>query len=326
VQAAMAVNPSIRFWASPWTPPTWMKQGPFQAGGVVSPFDGGTMKDDDATLAAFAAYLVRFARSYAEQGIAIEAVSAQNEAGNTTNYPSCGWSATVYTKFIGQYLGPALAAAGLSTKVMLGTFNGGSADGATLSGVLGDAVARSFVGVLGFQWGFQYMVSGARSQGLPIWQTEHQCGNYWWMPGYTTTAPNDQSYAVESWGLIRDWIKAGVTAYSAWNMVLDTVGNSIDSRQPWAQNALLAVDTSTQKLVVTPAFYVFRHISQFVAPGARVVATSGGDALAFKNPNGTIVTIVYNSGDASTFVVAVGGTKLQFAMPAYGWATVNYVP
>src|SRR5690349_25131860 len=42
---------------------------------------------------------------------------------------------------------------------------------------------------------------------------------------YTTLfRSNDDAYAVESWGLIRDWIKAGVTAYSAWNMVLDTVG------------------------------------------------------------------------------------------------------
>ena len=56
-------------------------------------------------------------------------------------------------------------------------------------------------------------------------------------------APNDQAYAVESWGLIRDWIKAGVTAYSAWNMVLDTVGVGIDSTRVWPQNALLTVDT-----------------------------------------------------------------------------------
>jgi glucosylceramidase len=43
-------------------------------------------------------------------------------------------------------------------------------------------------------------------------------------------APNDQAYAVESWGLIRDWIKAGVTAYSTWNMVLDTVGSASTRR------------------------------------------------------------------------------------------------
>lgn len=68
---------------------------------------------------------------------------------------------------------------------------------------------------------------------------------------------------MESWGLIRDWIKKGVNAYSAWNMVLDTVGRSLDTVRPWAQNALLAVDVSGKKLHITPAYYVFRHVSQY---------------------------------------------------------------
>ena len=36
---------------------------------------------------------------------------------------------------------------------------------------------------------------------------------------------------------------------------------------------------------------------------------------------------MYNSGAAnSSYVVAIGGKKLQFAMPASGWATVKYTP
>ena len=121
-------------------------------------------------------------------------------------------------------------------------------------------------------------LSTARSYNLPLWQTEHKCGNYPWnpsgSPAYKATAPNDQAYAVESWGLIRDWIKGGVTAYSAWNMVLDTVGKGIDTTRDWAQNALLTVNTSSKTLNLTPAYYVFRHFSQFVDPGAKVVATT----------------------------------------------------
>ena len=30
IKAAQAVKPDIRFWASPWTPPTWMKSSPYQ--------------------------------------------------------------------------------------------------------------------------------------------------------------------------------------------------------------------------------------------------------------------------------------------------------
>ncbi len=68
---------------------------------------------------------------------------------------------------------------------------------------------------------------------------------------------------------------------------------------------------------------MFRHLSQYVEPGAKVVATTGGDALAFKNPDGKIVTVMYNSGDAKTAIVSAGGKMVSFAMPAKGWATVT---
>ena len=48
----------------------------------------------------------------------------------------------------------------------------------------------------------------------------------------------------------------------------------------------------------TPAYYVFRHLSQYVQPGATVVGTSGGDAIAFKNTDGSVVVAMYNSGSA----------------------------
>jgi len=206
---------------------------------------------------------------------------------------------------------------------MLGTFNTGDHDDQIVSGVMGDATAKPYVKVFGFQWAMLNSVAGVKQYNLPIWQTEHQCGNYpWQKPFNETIAPNDQAYAVESWGLIRNWIKAGVTAYSAWNMVLDTVGVGIDSTRVWPQDSLLTVDKSAKTLNVTPAYYVFRHISQFVAPGAKVVATSGGDALAFKNSDGSIVAVMYNAGAAKTTTVAIAGKKLQFAMPGTGWATV----
>jgi glucosylceramidase len=103
-------------------------------------------------------------------------------------------------------------------------------------------------------------------------------------------------------------------------MVLDSSGLGIDTTRDWKQDALL-VGTSP-----TPAYYVFRHFSQYVAPGANVVATSGGDAVAFKNPDGSLVAVMYNSGSASTYTVKIGSKLLQFSMPATGWATVKYKP
>jgi len=108
-------------------------------------------------------------------------------------------------------------------------------------------------------------------------------------------------------------------------MVLDKGGLGIDDTRKWPQNALLVADSGT--VTPTPAYYVFRHFSQFVDPGAKRIDASGGDAVAFKNPDGSLVAVMFNSGAAnSNYVVSIGGKKVQFAMPSSGWATVKLAP
>jgi glucosylceramidase len=334
VKAAQAVKPNLRFWASPWTPPVWMKTGYTEYGGdsdvagKPSYYDGGTMRDDVVTLAAYAEYFKKFVEGYRAQGIDIEVVSPQNEPGYQLNYPSCLWDKTTYTRFVGDFLGPTLLPLGV--KVMLGTFANGSygKDFDIASTALADATATSFLSVIGAQWGALDANQLAELDAdLPVWATEHKGGNYPFQANYVAeAAPNDHAYGVESWGYIREAItKIGVTSYNAWNMVLDKVGWSLDTSRDWAQDALLVADGG--RVMPTPAYYVFRHVSQYAVPGAKVVRTSGGDAVAFQNPDGSLVAVLYNSGPATdAYVVAIGGKKFQFAMPQSGWATLKYGP
>jgi glucosylceramidase len=196
---------------------------------------------------------------------------------------------------------------------------------------MGDATAKPLFKAIGLQWGMLDLYKGTPSMfdtySLPVWATEHKCGNYPWnpagYPAYKEPAPNDQAYGVESWNYIRDAIKAGVTAYNAWNMVLDTVGKGNDTVRQWSQDALLIVNTSSKTLTLSPAYHVFRHVSQYVKPTARVVATSGStDALAFKNPDGSVVAIMHADAANASYSVQIKGQRYQFSMPAMGWATV----
>jgi len=330
IKAAQAVRPDLRFWASPWTPPTWMKSSPYQSpGNPVNAFDGGSMKSDDATLKAHALYFVKFIEAYAEQGIKIDYVAPQNEPNYSQNYPSAIWAPSTFTTFIGKYLGPALASQTPTTQLMLGTMSNANsnADVAVANAVLADATAKGFAKVMGVQWGMsdadQITNLQSKGPGIPIWLSEHKCGG---SPGANVAAaPNDLNYAKDSWGYIRDAMKRGLTAYNAWNMVLDKGGKGIDNTRVWAQNALLVVDSG--QIVQTPAYYVFRHFSQYVAPQAKRIDATGGDAVAFKNPDGSLVAIMYNSGAANnSYVVSIGGKSLQFAMPASGWATIRFSP
>lgn len=206
IKAAQAVKSDIRFWASPWTPPTWMKTGTFIASGgngkkTSSNFDSGDMKTDDATLKAFAQYLVKWVQAFQDQGIKIEVVSPQNEPNYAENYPSCHWDTATFVTFVGKYFGPAITSANLNLKVMDGTLSNPSGYADIGQKVLQDSTAKGYIGAIGVQWGMaaanQMSTLKNLAGGISIWLSEHQCGG---TIGSTAPAPNDQAYGVASWG------------------------------------------------------------------------------------------------------------------------------
>ena len=291
IKAAQAVKGNIRFWASPWTPPTWMKTNSGTSNGTScarvggTAYDGGCMQDNASYLTGLAQYFVKFVQAVRAAGDHHRddrpPERARLRAGLPVGALAVGAVHEVHRSVPGSgvHAPPALASRrSCSERCPTAT---AARIPAIVSAVLADATAQGYIKVVGFQWGMQGKGSSVSSLNLPLWQTEHKCGNYPWNPsGYpayvASAAPNNQAYAVESWGLIRDWIKTDrVTAYSAWNMVLDTVGKGNDITRDWAQNALLTVNTSSKTLNLTPAYYVFRHIGQFVDPGAKVVGDDG---------------------------------------------------
>lgn len=341
IKAAQAVKGDIKFWASPWSPPAWMKipqqidgtdEGP---GGTPAATYQAEMNSDPAILQAYALYFARFIEAYALEGIPIDHVQPQNEPGYATRYPSCLWDAGLLGTFVGDYLGPTLASRGLTTGIWFGTLSNDQTYPGQIGGVIGgtaNAAAQGFLTGVGLQWNTIGRIESIRSQApnLLVMQTEHRCGNYpFSVPGTPAFNPNqpanDHAYAVESWGYVRDWIVAGANSYSAWNMVLDTIGKNLDVQRPWPQNALLVVDRATDQLIETPVFHVFRHLSYFVDSGATRIAATGGDAVAFKNPDGSLVAVLFNSGgQAADTTVALGATTVQVQVPAQGWATVYW--
>ena len=323
IKAALAFKPDVRLWGSPWSPPAWMKNG--------NDLNGGSMKNDPQVLQAHALYFARFVEEYANEGLTIDHVQPQNEPGYETRYPSCSWGAndtitggqTYLGTFVADYLGPTFEARSLNTEIWFGTLSNDKTVDAYLSGFT-DAARSRVVGV-GLQWNTMNQVAQF-AKNLLVMQTEHKCGNYHWLDGFNPDRPpNDHAYGVESWGLIRDWLKAGVHVYMAWNMILDEKGHNLDPQRPWPQNALLYVDQGSATLVLTPTYYVFRHLSYYVDAGAVRLGMSGiDDSLAFKNPDGSIVAVVHNSGgQVRNTTLSAGGKTVQFEIPASGWASVH---
>ena len=318
IKAALQIRPDLRLWASPWIPPSWMEDS------------SSNMKSDAQTQQAYALYLAKFVQEYGKVGITIGAIHPQNEPG----YARVHWAQSLLVDFFKTYLGPTFSQQNVTAEIWCGTMSA-PADANIATAVAADPASLTYVKGFGLQWNLQTTAATLAPKGT-VMQTEHPCGNYnfdtpyWKQAQYNSSKPpNDHAYGEESWQLIRDWITSGVNSYNAWNMVLDSAGKSLDG---WPQDALLIVDRSAKTLTATAAYYAFRHFSAYVVPGAtRISAKGTNDALAFKNPDGSVIVEVYNkAAAATTMTVGVGSalsqTLYQFNVPAHGWATLRVMP
>ena len=321
IKEAMAIQPKLRLWASAWTPPTWMKDN--------RAFDSGAFLDDPKIYRAYALYLLKFIRAYRAEGLPLESVAVQNEPGTLTNYPSCDWTAAQYLTFIRDHLGPLFQKEGMDGAIMLGTFNQPNLAGHALT-VLNDPNARRFVSLGGMQWeSLSFMDQlKASAPGLTVWQTETDCGNWFWLPGFDPEKPqNDIVYAGFTWEKIRAWLKAGVTVYELWNLVLEPLGKSIDAKRPWPQNCLITVDPVARAARYTPLFGAIGSFSRFVAPGSHLVETEGesaeAEAVAFADPDGRVVVVFYNRKEVPVSTkVKVRASVYAVNLPPQSFATL----
>ncbi len=318
IHAAQAENPKLRFWASAWSPPPWMKDN--------GAFDSGAIKDDPKIYAAYALYLAKFVQAYRAEGIPVEEVAVQNEPYILTAYPSCRWEPAQYRTFVRDHLGPTLEKEKTGAKVMLGTFNQPDNQAHAMA-VLQDPAARAFVSVLGVQWGGLPIAAPARKvvPGLPIWHTETDCGNHHWEPGFDPDKPqNDFAYALATWRAMRSYLDGGAEVYSLWNIVLDETGKSIDAKRPWPQNSPIVVNRTSRQVTYTPMFHAFEHFSRYTGAGSVVLEGSGSkDALAFARPDGTIAVQLANpETEERPMRIKVGERAWDAVLPARSFATL----
>jgi glucosylceramidase len=317
IQAARAIRPDLVFWASAWTPPTWMKTN--------GAFDSGDLEDDPRVYAAYALYLARFVESYREEGIEISMVVPQNEPGQLTRYPSCGWTPAQYVTFIRDHLGPTLRRRAPSTQIFVGTINRGDWD---VLSVLEDASVSPFIAGVALQWGGLAHVEPVHAAfpGLPIMQSETECGNGRKEPDYNPeTPPNDFAYAAHTFRKMRDFIGGGASSYMLWNVVLDEHGKNIDSERPWPQNSPIVVNRRAKRVIFTPMYSAVKHFSALLDRGARVVPTESAfsDQIAFANPDGSLVIELMNASEATLPLrVVVREEAFPIELPARSFASL----
>ena len=289
---ALRKNPSLLFFASPWSPPGWMKT----SGTMI----GGELKRE--WYPAYAQYFVRFLEAYRAEGIPIYAVTVQNEPGVDRarskdpkwHYPSCHWTAEQERDFIRDHLGPALKQARLTTRIWCYDHNYNleateESDGlAHPRTILEDPAAAAFVDGVAFHHyaGEPDGMSRFHSEfpGKPIRFTEGSVFSIW--GGYDLVQR------------FRNW----ATTYNAWVVMLDEQGLPNNGPFP-ATRAILKLHSDTSRVEELFEYHNYGHFMKQVRRGAVRLGSSGSDRdlsnVCFLNPDGSVVLVVVNTTDVA---------------------------
>lgn len=184
--------------------------------------------------------------------------------------------------FIGSFMGPQFEKDGVETDIWLGTIN--YSDPAYCATILNNESAAKYIKGVGFQWGGEKAIPTISKQypDFKYMQTENKCGE----------CENDWSSVERSWSSIVHYMKNGCESYIYWNMILDQTGKSAWG---WPQNSMIIINRETKAVTYTDEYYLFKHLSHFVQPGAKYLETSQGDNhIAFKMADGRTLLMVYN--------------------------------
>lgn len=331
LREALALNPRLRIEATPWSPPGWMKEN-----GVLNNLShAGRLRA--SSYAPLAQYFVKFIQAYRAEGIPIYAVTPQNEPGAAGSYPATELPASDEIRLVRDYLGPALAQAGLHTRILSDDMEW-SSNGTNLRyplTVMSDPGANHYLAGTAYHCyrgnpeGMTMMHD--RFPGKDIYETECSSGGCTTCPWTSPAPPVELAIAAT-----RNWSKT----VALWNLALDAHGGPPSQSGCTTCIAPVTVDPASGAVSYSADYYQLGQVSHFVHPGAyRIASTtfvpayhSGAgygvttvDDVAFRNPDGSIVLVAYNAAATPReFWVRWGNQFFNYTLPAAAAVTFTW--
>lgn len=289
----LVINPQIKILATPWSAPKWMK--------TSNSWIGGSLKTE--LHGAYATYFVKYLQAMKAQGINIWAITPQNEPINEDNEPSMGMSSSQQLNFIDKYLGPAMKQANLlSTKIIGYDHNCDNAsfaievctsayvDGSAFHLYAGDISTLSDV---------------HEATGKNAYFTEQ------FISGNNFGGDLDWHMKRVELGAVLNWSKVVLE----WNLA--SYSDFTPHTQKGCTNCQGAITVNNGNITKNLAYYLIGHMSKVIKPGAvRIDSDNYENAAAFKNVDGSIGLVIYNSGDARAISIKLGNKNLNYTIPA----------
>jgi glucosylceramidase len=312
----------INLFASPWSPPAFMK-------------DNNTMLKGGKLLPAFyqswANYYVKFINSYQKEGIPVWGLTVQNEPMATQHWESCIYTAEEERDFLKNYLGPTLKKAGLGDKKITVWDHNRDLITQRASTILDDPDAAKYVWGIGFHWYESWSGGEQMFDNVGRVHEMYPGKNLIFTEGCAESfKPEKYQYWAngERYGrsMINDF-NNGTVGWTDWNILLDEEGgpNHVNN----FCFAPIHGDTRTGELIYTPSYYYIGHFSKFINQGAkRVSSTASRSQLlttSFLNPNGKAVTVVMNqSTQKINYFLCIGTQATAVSILPHSIQTLVY--
>ena len=294
--AIAAAGGELTMYASPWSPPAFMKTN-------NNMLQGGKLKKD--FYQPWANYFAKFIKAYEHEGIPIWGLTIQNEPMAVQRWESCIYTAEEERDFLKNYLGPTLEKEGLGDKKIIVWDHNRDLLFQRASTILNDPEASKYVWGTGFHWYEDW------KDGIPMFENVGRVNERYpdkkliftegCNEGYNLSRiENSDPKLAERYGksMINDF-NNGTVAWTDWNILLDETGgpNHVGN----LCFAPVHGNTQTGDLTFTNTYYYIGHFSKFIRPGAkRISSVSSANKLlstAFENEDGSIVIVAMNQSD-----------------------------
>lgn len=312
-RAIAAAGGKLDIFASPWSPPAFMKDN-------NNMLRGGKLKPE--FYPAWAKYFAKFIHAYATEGIPVWGVTVQNEPMATQTWESCIFTAEEERDFIKNHLGPELKRAGLADKKIIAWDHNRDLIYQRVSTILSDPAAAKYVWGIGYHWyepwsGGEMMFDNVElvRESFP---EKHLLFTEGCADSFNPSKLNDWSLG-ERYGdsMIHD-LNNGTVGWTDWNILLDETGgpNHVGN----FCFAPVHADTKTGAVIYVNSYYYIGHFSKFIRPGAKRIACSPSrsslSSTGFINPDGKISVVVMNKGEKKVdYLLWIAGNAAEVTCP-----------
>ena len=296
-QALATAGGKLTLFASPWSPPAFMKTN----GDMLH---GGKLKPEFRQ--AWANYYTKFIKAYEREGIPIWGISVQNEPMATQTWESCIYTAEDERDFLKSFLGPTMAREGLADRKIIAWDHNRDLIYQRVSTILADPEAAKYVWGFGFHWYESWSGGSMMFDNVRLVRDTFPDKKLLFTEGTPDSFKADD---IHNWRLgeyygrsmINDF-NDGAVGWTDWNVLLDERGgpNHVGNYC----FAPVHADTKTGELTYTNSYHYIGHFSKFVRPNARRIASSPSRSqllsTAFLNADGKIAVVVMNPTDKQT--------------------------